>query len=182
MTVKPEFSAGASALKEMMEFASFPKATMRYVSRSLDIGLGSGNAMSRWSRSDAKSVLIRSQQQAYRRLDEIRFHVRDDGSADATPPAIATLVETSAFDLSRSGLEGFVSYRFLYERLLGAAIRPWLPAAFLAAANLPAIPPERRLALVRSVDDAPVTTIGWSRREPAFFPGWVDIERAAIGA
>ena len=88
----------------------------------------------------------------------------------------------SAFDLARGELEGFASYRFLYERLIGAAIRLWLPAAFRAAAVLPTIPPERRLALVRSVGEEFISATGWSRREPAFLPGWVDVEHAAAGA
>ena len=182
MTASQRSGAGISVLREMSEFASFARGTMRYVSQSLDIGLGCGDAVKRWSRSDAEADLIRSQQHAYRRLDEIRFHVNDDASAIAAPPAIAALVEISAFDLASGRLESFASYRFLYERLIGAAIRPWLPAAFLAAANLPAIPPERRLALVRSVGEEPITTVGWSRRESAFIPGWVDVEGAAIGA
>ena len=182
MTASQRSSAGNSVLREMSEFASFPRGTMRYVSQSLDIGLGCGDAVKRWSRSDAEAALIRSQQDAYRRLDEIRFHVSDDASTNAAPPAIAALVEITAFDLASGGLEGFASYRFLYERLIGAAIRPWLPAAFLAAAVLPMIPPERRLALVRSVGDEPIMTAGWSRREPLFIPGWVDMEGAAIGA
>ena len=78
----------------------------------------------------------------------------------------------SAFDLARGELEGFASYRFLYERLIGAAIRPWLPAAFRAAAVLPTISPERRVALVRSVGEEFISATGWSRREPAF-PSWM---------
>ena len=182
MSVNQGSSAGTSVLWEMVEFASFPKGTTRYVSRSLDIGMGRGDAADRWSRSDAETAMIRSQQKAYRRLDEIRFQVRDDSFAAAAPPAMAVLVEISAFDLAQGELEGFASYRFLYERLIGAAIRPWLPAAFLAAAVLPTIPPERRLALVRSMDEEFISTTGWSRREPAFLPGWVDVEHAAIGA
>ena len=182
MTVNQGSSAGTSVLWEMMEFASFPKGTTRYVSRSLDIGMGCGNAADRWSRDEAETALIRSQQTAYRRLDEIRFQVCDDSFAATPPPAMAVLVEISAFDLAQGELDGFASYRFLYERLIGAAIRPWLPAAFLAAAVLPSIPPERRLALVRSLDEAFISTTGWPRREPAFLPGWVDVEHVAIGA
>ena len=172
MSVNQGSSAGTSVLWEMVEFAAFPKGTTRYVSRSLDIGMGRGDAADRWSRNEAETGLIRSQQKAYRRLDEIRFHVRDDSFVAAAPPAMAALIEISAFDLAQGELEGFASYRFLYERLIGAAIRPWLPAAFRAAAVLPTIPPERRLALVRSVGEEFISTPGWSRREPAF-PSWM---------
>ena len=38
----------------------------------------------------------------------------------------------SAFDLGEGKLSCFAAYRFLYERLLGPAVRPWLPEfAFL---------------------------------------------------
>ncbi|MDP5122979.1 MAG: hypothetical protein NWP84_03770, partial [Cyanobium sp. MAG_04] len=38
-----------------------------------------------------------------------------------------------AFDLSQERINSFSAFRFLYERLLGAAARPYLPAAFCAA-------------------------------------------------
>jgi len=43
----------------------------------------------------------------------------------------------TTFELSCSPIGGFAAYRFLYERLFGARVRPWLPAAFCAAAGLP---------------------------------------------
>jgi len=66
----------------------------------------------------------------------------------------------------------------LYERLLGADIRPWLPSAFCAAAALPQIRPERRKKLLQSISEAAATAPGWSTREPAFYPEWVDKEAA----
>ena len=43
------------------------------------------------------------------------------------------LTTLSAFDLAQGRIDSFSAYRFLYERLLGAQVRPWLPAAFCAA-------------------------------------------------
>ena len=68
----------------------------------------------------------------------------------------------------------FAAYRFLYERLIGAAVRPWLPGAFCAAAALPHLHPERRRALLQSISEAAATAPGWSNREPVFFPEWVE--------
>lgn len=91
---------------------------------------------------------------------------------------MGTLVRLTAFDLSQERLESFSAYRFLYERLLGARIRPWLPAAFCCAAALPQIRPDRRKALLHSISEAAATAPGWSTREPCFFPEWVDKEAA----
>jgi hypothetical protein len=87
---------------------------------------------------------------------------------------MAPLVTMSAFDLGQDRLQSFGAYRFLYERLLGAGARPWLPGAFCAAAALPHLHPERRRVLLQSISEAAATAPGWSTREPAFFPEWVD--------
>jgi hypothetical protein len=75
-------------------------------------------------------------------------------------------------------IECFSAYRFLYERLLGAHARPWLPAAFCAAAALPQIRPARRKMLLQSLSEAAATAPGWSDREPCFYPERVEAEAA----
>jgi hypothetical protein len=70
---------------------------------------------------------------------------------------LGKLVRLTAFDLAQEKLTGFSSYRFLYERLLGADVRPWLPSAFCAAAALPQIRPERRKKLLQSISEAAAT-------------------------
>lgn len=182
MSTTPRFSTGTTLLMEMMEFASFPKGTERYIRRSLDIGLSRRDAVNWWSRNEAEEVLIRAQQQAYRRLDEIRDLMPGESRVQGTPALMAPLVEVSAFDLCQGWLIGFGPYRFLYERLLGAAIRPWLPAAFSAAAMLPQIQPEDRLALLRSLGEEAISCAGWSTREPKFIPEWVEKVEPAIDA
>ena len=71
------------------------------------------------------------------------------------------------------------AFRFLYERLLGAEVRPWLPGAFCGAAALPHIRPERRKELLQSISEAAATAPGWSMRAPRFFPEFVELEDAA---
>ena len=56
---------------------------------------------------------------------------------DALESFLGKLVRLTAFDLAQEKITGFTAYRFLYERLLGAQVRPWLPGAFCAAAALP---------------------------------------------
>src|SRR3546814_9678808 len=60
------------------------------------------------------------------------------------------------------------------DLLLGADARPWLPAAFCAAAALPHLHPDLRRALLQSISEAAATASGWSTRAPAFFPSWVE--------
>jgi hypothetical protein len=165
---------GAMTLAEMKEFASFPAATQRYIRRSLDVGLVRQDPLGRWSRDVVEAASIRAQVRVYDRLPELRNIIPDDSGLDAIEPFMAPLVTVSAFDLGQDRLCSFGAYRFLYERLLGAAVRPWLPGAFCAAAALPHLHPDRRRALLQSISEAAATAAGWSAREPSFYPEWVE--------
>ncbi|WNO54458.1 hypothetical protein [Stakelama saccharophila] len=165
---------GAMTLSEMKEFADFSAATQRYVRRSLDIGLDREDALARWSRDVVEAASIRAQARVYDRLPDIRAMVPDDTGLDAVEPFLAPLISVSAFDLGQGRLTNFSAYRFLYERLIGAEVRPWLPAAFCAAAALPQLHPDLRRKLLQSISEAAATASGWSARQPAFFPSWVE--------
>ncbi|PTQ10926.1 hypothetical protein CLG96_11135 [Sphingomonas oleivorans] len=165
---------GTMTLAEMKEFATFSAATQRYIRRSLDVGLHREDAMKRWSRDLIEAASIRAQSRIYLRLDHIRENVPDDSGLDAVEPFFAPLVTISAFDLGQDRLASFGAYRFLYERLIGANVRPWLPGAFCAAAALPHLHPEKRRTLLQSISEAAATAPGWSNREPCFYPEWVD--------
>src|SRR3546814_6735154 len=94
--------------------------------------------ISDWSSDVCSSDLaasIRAQARLYDRLPDLRVMIPDDSGLDAVEPFMAPLVTVSAFDLGQGRLTSFPAYRFLYERLLGADARPWLPAAFCAAAR-----------------------------------------------
>lgn len=178
-------SAGAAMLAELKEFAGFSKATQRFIRRSLDIGLERRDPIRRWARSPAETASIRRQAAAYRRLEGIRSSLGLVDSSEDSDVIMGPLVAMGGFDLGENRLPGFGSYRFLYERLLGAAVRPWLPAAFCASAALPHIHPDRRRELLRSISEAVATAPGWSLREPAFVPDWVEkveLEAAEDGA
>ncbi|WP_188055968.1 MULTISPECIES: hypothetical protein [unclassified Sphingosinithalassobacter] len=172
---------GAMTLAEMKEFAGFSAGTQRYVRRSLDIGLEREDAMARWSRDVVEAASIRAQARIYERLHEVRALVPDDSGLDQVEPFMAPLVTISAFDLGQGRLTSFSAYRFLYERLIGAEVRPWLPAAFCSAAALPHLHPELRRKLLQSISEAAATAAGWSNRQPAFYPQWVEkIEARAM--
>ena len=165
---------GAMSLTELKEFAAFESGTQRYIRRSLDIGLSRSDAVGRWSRDPIEAASIKAQTRVYERLGKVREQVPEDSGIDHVEPFMAPLVTMSAFDLGQERLTSFSAYRFLYERLIGASARPWLPGAFCAAAALPHIRPDKRRALLQSISEAAATAPGWSNREPVFYPEWVD--------
>lgn len=173
---------GSMTLAEMKEFAGFPKGTQRYIRRSLDVGLGRRDAIKRWSRDLGEAASIRAQARVYNRLTAVRERVPDDSGLDHMEPMMAPLVTMTAFDLGQERLSCFASYRFLYERLIGASVRPWLPGAFCAAAALPHLHPERRRSLLQSISEAAATAPGWSNREPVFYPEWVEKVDVAVAS
>src|SRR3954466_2208782 len=130
-------ASGAMLISEMKEFAGFPKATQRYIRRSLDVAYGRRDALECWARDEGEAASIRAQARLYKQLDHLRLQVPDDSGLDMIEPFIGMLITVSAFDLGQDRLLNFAAYRFLYERLIGAASRPWLPAAFCSAAALP---------------------------------------------
>jgi hypothetical protein len=121
---------------------------------------------------------IRSQYVAYQDLKGLRGADPDESSLDGLDQFMGKLLRMAAFDLAQDKLDSFSSFRFLYERILGAKVRPWLPSAFCAASALPQIRPERRKRLLHSISEAAATAPGWSDSEPSFFPEWVDKEPA----
>lgn len=181
MGAKSKPAEGVMTLAEMKEFAGFASATQRYIRRSLDIGLDRDDALSRWSRDVVEAASIRAQARMYDRLGDVRGMVPDDSGLDAVEPFMAPLITVSAFDLGQGRLTSFSAYRFLYERLIGARVRPWLPGAFCAAAALPHLHPELRRKLLQSISEAAATASGWSSRQPAFYPYWVEkVDTAAL--
>lgn len=174
MTMRYARVPGDITIAEMREFAGFPSRTQRYIRRSLDIGLDRDDAIARWSRDLVEEAGIRVQERVYRRLPQLRDAIPEDSGLDRIGPFMGALVALSAFDLGQDRLPGFSAYRFLYERLLGAPARPWLPGAFCAAAALPHIHPQKRKELLQSIGENAATAPGWSAREPAFYPAWVD--------
>lgn len=166
-------------IAEMREFAGFAPAEQRYIKRSLDIGLARTDAFRRWGRSEAENIAIRRQYVAYQDLKALRGLIPQDGSSEEVERFLGKLVRLAAFDLEQGRLASFSAFRFLYERLLGARVRPFLPAAFCAASALPLIPPARRKLLLQSLSEAAATAPGWSEREPVFFPEYVDDFEAA---
>jgi hypothetical protein len=165
---------GSLTLAEIKEFASFDAAAQRYIRRSLDVAYHRGDAIAIWSRDVVEEASISAQGRVYAMLPDLRMLVPEDTGLDQLEPFIGKLIRVTAFDLGQNRLSTFAAYRFLYERLVGANARPWLPTAFCAAASLPNLHPTRRRLLLQSISEAAATAPGWSTREPVFFPEWVD--------
>lgn len=165
-------------INELREFATFAPCEQRYIRRSLDVGLARGDAFHTWARDADEGGSIHEQYEAYRDLPPLRAMLRRQDSFDGMDVFFAQLVRITTFDLGQERLRSFSAYRFLYERLLGAWARPWLPAAFCGAAALPLIAPDRRKLLLQSISEAAATAPGWSDREPSFYPEWIEKEAA----
>lgn len=161
-------------LSEMMLFATFSAAQQRYIRRSLDVGLSRRDAGECWARNATEASDIEAQARRYRMLDVIRACVSDDEDPEAAECFLAPLITLSAGDLGEGKLSDFEPYRFLYERLLGPAVRPWLVSAFCAAAALPGLHPELRKHLLQSIPVRDAVAAGWSVRSPLFYPEWVE--------
>lgn len=172
-------STATLAISEMSEFAGFAPCEQRYIKRSLDIGMARCDAFRLWGRSEDENAAIRRQYVAYQDLKSLRALVPQEGTMGEVERFIGKLVRIAAFDLEQERIESFSAFRFLYERLLGADARPYLPAAFCAAAALPAIRPQQRKILLQSLSEAAATAPGWSDRAPSFFPEFVEDVEAA---
>lgn len=165
-------------IAEMREFASFAEHEQMYIERALDIALGRGDAFKSWSRCADDQRAIRSQYIAYRELRQLQRDLPATIGFDGIETFMGAMIRISAQDLAQEKLDSFSAYRFLYERLLGANARPFLPAAFCGAAALPQIKPCRRKMLLQSLSESAATAPGWSPREPGFFPEKVVDEAA----
>ena len=165
-------------IAEFREFAGFTACEQRYIKRSLDVGLGRQDAFKLWARDAEESGSIRSQYIAYQELKTLRREMPDETAFEGIEAFVGKLIRVSAFDLAQERITCFSAYRFLYERLLGPEVRPWLPAAFCGAAALPQMRPALRKDLLQSISEAAATAPGWSDTAPSFFPEWVDKEAA----
>lgn len=170
--------ASSMTIAELREFASFAPCEQRYIRLSLDTARGRSDVARRWARSAEEARAIGQQEDLYRELALMRQLLPDVQDVGSLEPFIGPLVLLSAFDLAQDRINGFSAYRFLYERLLGAAVRPWLPGAFCGAAALPVIRSDRRRDLLQSISEAAATAQGWSKREPVFYPQFVEAEAA----
>ena len=128
-------------IAELREFASFTEAEQRYISGASTSRWVASDAFKVWSSKAGDTASIRQQYLAYRELRSLKDQVPCEGSLDGITEFMGALLRITAQDLAQEQVDSFSAYRFLYERLLGAKARPWLPSAFCGAAALPPIRP-----------------------------------------
>lgn len=167
-------------LEEMRQFGSFSAAEQRFIRRSLDVGLNRHDAIQLWARSDGERRQIEAQLKRYRMVEPIRSCIADADDPAGAECFLAPLIDLAAGDLEEARIQDFEAFRFLYERLLGPIVRPWLVSAFCAAAALPTIHPELRKQLLQSIPVQDAMAAGWSIRPALFFPQWVEKVAEAV--
>jgi hypothetical protein len=172
MWTKARLSKGAAMLAEIQEFGSFGTETQRYLCRSLHVAFAREFSPSEWARNESEAANIQAQMRVYKMLPAIRSFIPEGDRAVDAEAFLSPLIAASVFDLSSSCITTFAEYAFLYERLLGAAVRPWLPSSFAAAAAMPCLPKDDRLRLLSSL--SPGLTDQWSADEPGFFPEFLE--------
>ncbi len=165
-------------INEMREFASFSAGERSFITRSLDVFMGRGDAFKAWGHGEGGSSAIRAQYIAYRELRGLADSIPCVHTLDGVGGFIGTLIRIAEQDLAIGQIESFSAFRFLYERMLGAEARPFLPSAFVGAAALPRIRPQLRKILLQSLSEAAATAPGWSETAPAFFPERIEDEAA----
>jgi len=167
-------ASGTMTLSEIREFASFSPKAQRYIRLSLDIAFEKEDALALWPRDDDEVAAMEMQKVKYSQLGSIKNNIPSDINANKEAEFFGQLLTVSTFDIIQGKLDCFAAYRFLYERLLGPDVRPWLPAIFCASASMPQLEPDDRKRLLQSISEAAATAVGWSRRTPSFFPEWVE--------
>ena len=166
-------TAGQQVLREMGEFGKLPMVAQRYIRRSVQVWLGETEGLARIARTPSEARSIRRQFELYGQIDAVIASIPADDDIASVTRFTSLIAPLVAFDIGEQKLESFAAFGFLYERLFGASVRPWLPTAFVMAASLPELHPNRRLDLLGSVS-ANVMTSHWSTREPQFFPQWIE--------
>ena len=172
-------STSTMTIGEMREFAGFGPREQRCIKRSLDIGLSRCDAFRLWGRTEDENVAIRRQYVAYQDLRALHDLIPQEYGIGEIERFVGKCIRVAAFDLGQERIESFSAFRFLYERLLGAEVRPYLPSVFCAAAALPIIRPDHRKVLLQSLSEAAATAPAWSERQPSFLPEYVEDVEAA---
>lgn len=156
--------------EEKHRFLEFTPATRRYIVRALDFGLTRGDPTKRWTRDfcDLPIVLVTSN--IYGCVAPVREFLAKGGQLERWTTELAALQRVADFDLQYDEMVEFEAFGFLYERLFGPKVRPWVTSLFCGAATSPKVCWDHGVAALRSLtlNAGP----GWNdgRPEPSFLP------------
>src|SRR4029453_19083926 len=136
-------SAGDRILREMEDFGQMPVAAQRYIRRSLQVRFKHPASLGELARSPAEADSIARQISLYDRIDAVIEAIPVDDDVASVTRFTSLIAPLIAFDIGERKLDSFAALGFLYERLLGAAARPWLPAFFMLVVIRPELAPHR---------------------------------------
>lgn len=126
---------------------------------------------STWARNADQKTHLKTQMKVYENIPRIQESIPTHWICSPDiEDLVGPLVFISTFDLSRTYLESYKAYRFLYERIFGASVRPWLPSSFCCAAAMPILDSGWRISLLKSITEADAAPIDWETAEPTFVP------------
>ena len=179
MTTLTKSTTGAQALGELQEFAGFPAETQRLIRLALQARFGCPETLLEGAVSVEEACSLRARIAFYAKLEAIKEAIPVDDDISSVTTLLCWLVPLTVFDIAHRDLNSFSAYRFLYERLLGAAVRPWLLGAFCTAAAHPQLHPEHRRQLLQSINAGNCGAQGWSIREAVFHPQTIDADEAS---
>lgn len=167
---------------ERAEFATFSREEQLHIIRAIKMADSFSNAASTMaagiaamqlkdsSRLGAALVTIKAGDlaQAYvAALGTIKRGIPRDGEATANATFLRDLIWLTLRELEQGLIERYPPYRFLYERLVGREILPFLPPAFLASVSLPRWDRDWSQGAIASVEPQDPDDFG---PPPQFFP------------
>jgi len=168
--------------EERAEFADFSREEQLHVIRAIKMADSMSNGASSLaagiaalrnkdsSRLGAALVTIEAGAlaQAYiTALAELKQAIPRDGEVTANASFLKSLIWLTLRELEQGMIERYSPYRFLYLRLIGREIQPFLPSAFLAAVSLPRWERDWSRSAIASVELEDSSDFG---PPPVFFP------------
>lgn len=168
--------------EERAEFAAFSREEQLHIVRAIKMAdsianaastLAAGIAALKHKDSSRLGAALTTMQagdlgQAYISvLISLKKSIRRDGEATRNASFLKDLIWLTIRELEQDLIERYPPYRYLYQRLVGREIVPFLPSAFLAAVSLPRWDREWSRGAIASVEFEESGDFG---TPPQFFP------------
>ncbi|MDR7102308.1 hypothetical protein [Croceicoccus sp. BE223] len=136
----------------------------------MDFALPRGDYMARWPTSFFDLHTNHTRAKVYSGIPRVRPLPKVSGPL---PLGVKALLDRcAAYDLQHAEMQDFVAFEFLYARLFGAAVRPFLPAAYMAAASSARLPLTTQRAAMGGIAMHEQIADTFDPEEPSFFPEW----------
>ena len=136
---------------EREDFDRLAEDQKLYIVKALDFGLPRDGAMDRWARRGLESALELARLDIYMPIPEMRERLLDAKPVTARLKGWDLIRRCVSFDCQWEPMRTVAAFRFLYERLFGPPIRPWITSLYLAEVTSPGALREWREACISSV-------------------------------